>query len=109
MSEKELEKKFVAAVKSHGGRAYKFVSPGNSGVPDRLVILPEGKIGFVELKAPGKTSRPDQRNQQRILETLGCYVAVVDRQEMIDQVIQEIMEYTADDILLDILEAGGLI
>lgn len=108
MSEKELEKKFKDMVRKESGCAYKFVSPGTSGVPDRLVVLPGGRVGFVELKAPGKKSRPEQCYQQRKLEDLGCYVAVVDNLEMAEQVIKEIKEYTTDDVLLDILEAGGL-
>lgn len=40
MLEKELERKFMYTIKKLGGKAYKFVSPGNAGVPDRIVILP---------------------------------------------------------------------
>ena len=50
MREKDIEKILVNGVKDVGGRAYKWVSPGNNGVPDRIVILPEGRIVFVELK-----------------------------------------------------------
>lgn len=109
MSEKEIEKLFVQKVREAGGRAYKFVSPGNSGMPDRLVVLPDGKIGFVEMKAPGKKSRPEQCYQQRQLENLGCYVAVADNPALVDQIIWEITEYTTDGVSKDILEAGGLV
>lgn len=111
MSEKELEKMFRGAVKKAGGCAYKFVSPGMSGVPDRLVVLPDNCIGFVELKAPGKKSRPEQCYQQNRLEDLGCYVAVLDNPDDITTVIREIQEHnaTGDDVLHDVLEAGGLI
>ena len=108
MSEKEIEKMLVATVRRAGGYAYKFVSPGTTGVPDRLVVLPEGKIGFVEVKAPGKKSRAEQCYQQRRLEELGCYVTVLDNPDDIETVIQEIRDYTTDDLLMDILEAGGL-
>lgn len=50
--EKRIEAKFREKIKSLGGRALKFISPGNAGVPDRLVILPGNKIGFAELKRP---------------------------------------------------------
>ena len=53
MREKTIEQKLVQAVKAKGGIAPKFVSPGFSGVPDRLILLPDGKCGFVEVKAPG--------------------------------------------------------
>ena len=53
MREKTIEAKLVKAVRIMGGLAPKFVSPGFDGVPDRLVLLPKGKIAFIELKAPG--------------------------------------------------------
>lgn len=60
MREKTIEAKLVQAVRTKGGLALKFTSPGFDGVPDRLVLLPGGKIAFIELKAPGKTLRPLQ-------------------------------------------------
>lgn len=58
MREKEIEKILVNEVKKLGGRAYKWVSPGNDGVPDRIVFFPDGRHVFVELKtAKGKLSR----------------------------------------------------
>lgn len=53
MREKAIEQKFVAAVKAAGGLAVKFTSPGFDGVPDRMALLPDGKMAFVEVKAPG--------------------------------------------------------
>ena len=50
MLEKDVEKKLIRGIKKLGGRAYKWVSPGNAGVPDRIIIMPEGRIYFVELK-----------------------------------------------------------
>lgn len=93
MSEKELEKMLRDRVREAGGCAYKFVSPGMSGVPDRLVVLPDNCIGFVELKAPGKKSRPEQCYQQQRLSRLGCYVTVLDNPADIDNVIRQIREY----------------
>lgn len=111
MNEKELERKFVKAVKAAGGRAYKFVSPGTSGVPDRLVVLPDGCIGFVELKAPGKKPRPEQCYQQKILENLGCYVCVLDNPDLIDTVIREIRQYPMEVSMkmAAALKAGGIL
>jgi len=51
MREKTIEQKFRAAVKAAGGLAVKFTSPGFDGVPDRLALLPDGKMAFVEVKA----------------------------------------------------------
>lgn len=72
MKESDIEKKLVQGVKAVGGRAYKFVSPGNSGVPDRLVALPGGRIEFVELKTETGRLSKLQQHQIRQLNALGC-------------------------------------
>ena len=56
MREKTIEQKLIKAVKNAGGIAPKMVSPGFDGMPDRMVLLPKGKIGFVEVKVPGEAS-----------------------------------------------------
>ena len=53
MLEKSIEKKLADAVKKRGGLAPKFVSPGLDGMPDRIVLMPGGRLAFVEVKAPG--------------------------------------------------------
>lgn len=50
MREKEIENRMVRIVKERGGLCYKFVSPSNPGVPDRIIITPDGRVVFVELK-----------------------------------------------------------
>ena len=92
MLEKDIETKLRNRVKVLGGRAYKFVSPGNSGVPDRLVVLPGGKIGFAELKRPGKKPRKLQERQMAFLQKLGFIVKTVDSEEGIEIFIQEVIE-----------------
>ncbi len=77
MTEKDLERRLVRRVEALGGRAYKFVSPGNAGVPDRLVCLPGGLAVFVELKRPGESPRPLQQSQIERLRRLGFTVGVV--------------------------------
>ena len=52
-SEKRVEEALSRAVKRLGGMEVKFVSPGLDGVPDRIVLLPGGKVAFVEMKATG--------------------------------------------------------
>lgn len=89
MTEKYIEQKLVAAVKNMGGMAPKFVSPGLDGVPDRLVLLPFGKMAFVELKASGKRTRPLQVRRKRQLEALGFLVYCVDDVEQIPEVLRE--------------------
>lgn len=67
MLEKEIEKILVAEIARVGGRAYKFVSPGNDGVPDRVVCLPNGKTYFVELKtASGKLTNLQKVQIERL-------------------------------------------
>ena len=71
MREREIERKLVSAVKSRGGICPKFVSPGFDGMPDRVVLLPHGKFGFVEVKRPREKPRPLQIARHRLLRKLG--------------------------------------
>ena len=89
MTEKYIEQKLVRAVKERGGIAPKFVSPGIDGVPDRIVLLPMGRMAFVELKAPGKKMRPLQVKRKRQLEALGFLVYCIDGVEQINEVLKE--------------------
>ncbi len=93
MLEKELELKFKERVKSAGGIAYKFTSPGNDGVPDRLVILPGGQVGFVELKQKGKKPTKLQTRQIERLRRLGCFVCILDNLADIESIITDILQY----------------
>lgn len=90
MLEKTLEHKFVTEVKRVGGLALKFVSPGFDGVPDRLVLLPGGRLGFVEVKAPGKRPHPLQLARHRLLRRLGFKVYVLDNERQIGGIIRDI-------------------
>jgi len=90
MREKIIESKLVKAVKEKGGIAPKFVSPGLDGVPDRLVLLPGGKIAFIELKATGKKLRPLQGRRKRQLEKLGFSVYCIDRADQIGGILDAI-------------------
>ncbi|GGP07310.1 VRR-NUC domain-containing protein [Oceanobacillus neutriphilus] len=87
MREKDIEEYLRKEVKKAGGKAYKFESPGNDGVPDRIVIFPGNKIFFVELKAPGKKPRPLQLKQMRDLRSLSCEVLVIDSKHLVDEFI----------------------
>ena len=90
MREKTIEQKFRAAVKVAGGLAVKFTSPGFDGVPDRLALLPDGKMAFVEVKTPGKKPRPLQQARHRQLRQLGFKVYVLDDEAQIGGMIDEI-------------------
>lgn len=90
-SEKNIEQYLVKKVKSEGGKAYKWVSPGNDGVPDRIVFMPGGRVFMFELKAPGKKPTPLQLAKHRELLKFGQTVFVVDNTEMIDKLFREVM------------------
>ena len=68
----------------------KFMSPGFDGMPDRLVLLPGGKCGFVEVKAPGKKPRALQVVRHEMLKTWGFKVYVADAKEQIEEIINDI-------------------
>ena len=90
MREKEIELQLVKAVKNKGGRAVKFMSPGFDGMPDRLVLLPGGTCGFVEVKAPGKKPRALQVVRHEMLKAWGFKVYVLDAKEQIEEIINDI-------------------
>lgn len=91
MLEKTIENKLTLAVKKAGGIAVKFVSPSFAGMPDRLVLLPDGVIAFAELKAPGKKPRPLQEARHRLLRRLGFRVYVIDSEEQIGGMLHELL------------------
>ena len=88
MLEKEIEKYLVSEVKKSGGTAYKFTSPGHAGVPDRLCLMPNGTIFFVELKATGKTTRPLQEREILRIRVYGQRVYVADSKKRIDEILK---------------------
>lgn len=90
MREKQIERKLVEAVKAVGGICPKLVSAGTDGMPDRMVLLPPGRIGFVEVKAPGGIPRPLQTHRHRQLRALGFPVFVLDDPEKIPWVLEEV-------------------
>ena len=90
MREKQIEQKLTLMVKSVGGIAPKFVSPGFAGMPDRLVLLPNGVFAFAELKAPGMHPRALQVARHEMLRRLGFRVYVIDGIEQIGGMLDEL-------------------
>lgn len=87
MHEKDLERKLKKRVEALGCMCLKFESPGFTGVPDRMILMPGGEVMFVEMKAPGKKERPRQKLVQDQLRRLGFFVFnSVDSEEKIEQV-----------------------
>lgn len=91
MIEKQIENKLKTAVKKNGGIALKLVCPAFAGMPDRLILLPDGRIGFAELKASGKKPRPLQLSRHRLLRELGYQVYIIDDPEQIGGMIDELL------------------
>ena len=77
MLEKTIERRFVTALRERGASAWKFVSPGRQGVPDRIVLMPGGKVAFVELKTETGKLSPVQKVVQEQLRALGFDVYTV--------------------------------
>lgn len=90
MREKSIEQKLVCAVKGRGGICPKLACPGFDGMPDRLVLLPSGRMGFVEVKAPGGKPHPLQTARHQLLTRLGFKVYVLDAPEQIGGILDGI-------------------
>ncbi len=90
MREKQIEQKLVLAVKTRGGICPKLVCPGMDGMPDRIVLIPSGRMAFVEVKAPCKKPRPLQLSRHRLLRRLGFRVYVLDDPAMVAGILDEI-------------------
>ena len=92
-SEREIEAYLAKSVKNKKGLCMKWTSPGNAGVPDRIVIVPGGYIYFVELKAEGKRENlsPLQKNFIQKLKNLNCDVSVIASFQEVDEFIEEVM------------------
>ena len=84
MLEKDIEAYLVRKVRDAGGKAYKFVSPTNRGVADRLVVLPGGRVWFVEVKKLGGRLSPLQRIFLDEIKALGANYAIVWNREDVD-------------------------
>lgn len=81
MNEKRLEKKLREAIRKLGGRAIKFSSPYETGYPDRLILMPEGRVYWAELKTTGRKPTEKQLLRQSELRSLGFISEVIDSEE----------------------------
>jgi hypothetical protein len=86
-TEKRLETKLREEVKAYGGIALKFSSSSHTGIPDRMLLLPGGRIIWVEVKSPGKTPTPIQEIAIKKLRLLGFWVEVVDSEEKLQTLL----------------------
>lgn len=101
--EAEVERAFVREGEALGAMVLKFASPGCAGVPDRLVLFPDGSCAFVELKAPGKSPRLLQQRVFARFERMGHPVFVVDS----EPAAREFWRRCRTRCAVRIREAGG--
>lgn len=98
MREKDIEARLVLGVTKLGGRAYKFVSPGNTGVPDRLIVMPGGRVMFAELKTDAGRLSPRQELQIQRLRQLGADVTVVRGAAGVDRYLEYCKEVLGSEV-----------
>ena len=91
MRESTIEAWLVRGVEGRGGLCYKFVSPGNKGVPDRIVITPDGRTEYVELKSPTGRLSPMQKFQRDELKARNVTVHVLNSVEQVEKFMREVM------------------
>lgn len=97
MRERDIEKKLLNAIRKMGGEAFKWVSPGNDGVPDRIVMLPAGRLIFVELKADRGRLSSVQKIQIRRIQKLGQDVEVVQGMDGLEEFLERIRKEVVPD------------
>lgn len=90
MKESAIEAKLVKGIREAGGLCYKFTSPGNPGVPDRIIILPGGRVVFAELKTEIGRLSSIQRWQTGELQARGAEVRVLKGLEQVQDFLREV-------------------
>lgn len=93
--EARIEAYLVKLAQRHGGEAMKFLSPSHRSRPDRIVVLPNGELVFVEVKAPGKKPTAAQLREHERLRQLGQIVVVIDSIAGVDELIGRMLRAEA--------------
>lgn len=105
--ESDIERRLVQGVRDRwGGIAYKWVSPGNDGVPDRIVVFPRGLVVFVELKTEAGRLSARQAVQIRRLQNLGHYVTVLYGMEDVEAFIEHPSDFLPEEANDDKVQEG---
>lgn len=91
MKESAIEARLVKMVRERGGLCYKFVSPGNPGVPDRIVITPEGRTIYVELKTEVGRLANIQKWQLGEMKARGAEVRVLKGLDQVKAFVEEVL------------------
>jgi hypothetical protein len=96
MLEKEIENYFVWTVERAGGKTYKFKSPTQRGVSDRLACMPDGSTWFVELKTKGgRLSELQKRFANDVIALQQNYVCLWSK-GMVEEWVKEKLEQNAN-------------
>ena len=90
--EKSIEAKLKKKVERASGMCLKLFSPMFTGLPDRIVLLPPGKVAFVEVKMKGKKPTARQLFVHHALRRIGFAVFVLDDEADIDGIIESILQ-----------------
>lgn len=91
-SEKSIEKTLVKLTKDLGGWALKLLCNYVTGLPDRMVLLPGGRVFFVEVKTTGKKPTAVQKLVHEKLRRLGFTVHVIDSLEQLNTIFNKLLE-----------------
>ena len=91
MRESAIESKVCAYAKGKGCLVYKFVSPAQKGVPDRLLVTASGEVGFIEFKAPGQKPTALQTHHLNLLRVQGCFAEWCDSVEEGKRLVDELV------------------
>lgn len=96
ISETDVERQLTEGITALGGKCLKFTTPNYTGVPDRIILLPGGRVAFAELKRPGEKERRRQELVQTKFRTLGFTVfSSVDSADKINKVLDYCREVAA--------------
>ena len=90
MRESAVEGRLTEMLRKRGALCLKFVSPGNPGVPDRIVLLPGGRVIFAELKAQSGRTGALQERQIARMRGLGADVRVLKGMEQVRGFVEEV-------------------
>ncbi len=90
MRESQIEAHLTQRVKSLGGLCWKFTSPNLRGVPDRVLLMPEGQTYWIELKAPGQQPNILQQRRHAELRQRGHRILMLDSIDAVDYFLEAI-------------------